>query len=92
MNNWGDKLLGFGLMRLPKEGEEISIPRVCEMVDAFMEKGFTYFDTAWLYCGLISERNLHPVQHCEFFQDRQQTPESNHNDSQKARIPAKTVL
>jgi len=51
MNNWGDKLLGFGLMRLPKEGEEISIPRVCEMVDAFMEKGFTYFDTAYVYPG-----------------------------------------
>ena len=44
--------LGFGLMRLPRiEGEEIDIPQVCDMVDAFLDAGFTYFDTAWGYPG-----------------------------------------
>ena len=26
-----------------------------EMVDIFMQKGFTYFDTAWMYNGFASE-------------------------------------
>lgn len=25
------------------------------MVDTFIERGFTYFDTAWMYCGFNSE-------------------------------------
>lgn len=45
------KKLGFGLMRLPKNGDEIDIPQVKEMVDRFLEAGFTYFDTAWAYPG-----------------------------------------
>lgn len=45
------KKLGFGLMRLPKKGEEIDIDQVKEMVDRFMAEGFTYFDTAWAYTG-----------------------------------------
>ena len=45
------KKLGFGMMRLPKQGEEIDIEQVKAMVDRFMEKGFTYFDTAWAYTG-----------------------------------------
>ncbi|MCR4805299.1 MAG: aldo/keto reductase [Clostridia bacterium] len=43
--------LGFGLMRLPKNGEEFDLPQICEMVDKFLEAGFTYFDTAWAYKG-----------------------------------------
>ena len=43
--------LGFGLMRLPKNGEEIDIEQVKQMVDRFLEAGFTYFDTAWAYPG-----------------------------------------
>ena len=45
--------LGFGLMRLPvKEGtEEFDIEQIKKMVDAFLEAGFTYFDTAWAYPG-----------------------------------------
>lgn len=43
--------LGFGLMRLPKKGEEIDVAQVKEMVDRFMAAGFTYFDTAWAYPG-----------------------------------------
>ncbi|MBQ7926237.1 MAG: aldo/keto reductase [Lachnospiraceae bacterium] len=53
------KKLGFGTMRLPlldaNDGGSIDMERTKEMVDAFLEKGFTYFDTAWMYCGEKSE-------------------------------------
>ncbi|MBQ3379016.1 MAG: aldo/keto reductase [Clostridia bacterium] len=47
------KKLGFGLMRLPvKEGsKEIDVELTKKMADAFLEAGFTYFDTAWAYPG-----------------------------------------
>ena len=45
------KKLGFGLMRLPQRGDVIDIEQVKEMVDLFMDAGFTYFDTAWAYAG-----------------------------------------
>ena len=47
------KKLGFGLMRLPKLGDEttIDLEQVKKMVDLFLSKGFTYFDTAWAYPG-----------------------------------------
>ncbi len=45
------KKLGFGLMRLPMDGDKIDIEQVKQMVDKFMEAGFTYFDTAWAYAG-----------------------------------------
>ena len=47
--------LGFGLMRLPMLGEEIDLEQVKAMVDQFMGKGFTYFDTAYVYHGGLSE-------------------------------------
>ena len=43
--------LGFGLMRLPKKDNEIDIEQFKTMVDLFMEAGFTYFDTAFVYSG-----------------------------------------
>ncbi len=43
--------LGFGLMRLPKRGFAIHTERVKTMVDLFLEAGFTYFDTAYVYPG-----------------------------------------
>jgi predicted aldo/keto reductase-like oxidoreductase len=45
--------LGFGFMRLPKkEGEDaFDMEQVCDMVDCFMDAGFTYFDTAYVYEG-----------------------------------------
>ena len=43
------KKLGFGLMRLPHKDGEIDIEQTKEMVDLFMNKGFTYFDTAYVY-------------------------------------------
>ena len=41
--------LGFGLMRLPKKGLGFDVPQICQMVDAFLEAGGTYFDTAYVY-------------------------------------------
>ena len=53
------KKLGFGLMRLPltdaNDKGSIDIEALKEMVDTFMEQGFTYFDTAWMYCAFKSE-------------------------------------
>ncbi|MBQ7146271.1 MAG: tRNA (adenine(22)-N(1))-methyltransferase TrmK [Lachnospiraceae bacterium] len=44
--------LGFGLMRLPRlEDGSIDIKQSSEMVDLFLEKGGTYFDTAYVYEG-----------------------------------------
>lgn len=50
---------GFGCMRLPK-GEDglVDRARFCEMVDAFMESGLNYFDTAKIYMGGDSEEAL----------------------------------
>ncbi|MBE6929153.1 MAG: aldo/keto reductase [Ruminococcaceae bacterium] len=49
------KKLGFGLMRLPMIDKEVDIEQMKEMVDRFMEAGFTYFDTAYGYIGGKSE-------------------------------------
>lgn len=54
-NNFNFPKLGFGLMRLPQKGDEIDIQRLCDMVDAYMESGMNYFDTAYMYCGGKSE-------------------------------------
>ena len=57
--SFGNKKLGFGLMRLPlldeNDGASIDLELTKKMVDAFIENGFTYFDTAWMYCGFASE-------------------------------------
>ena len=53
------KKLGFGLMRLPlknpNDQSSIDIEEVKRMVDMYMERGFTYFDTAYPYHGGKSE-------------------------------------
>ena len=53
------KKLGFGLMRLPllnpDDGGSIDIEQMKEMVDRFLARGFTYFDTAWMYNDFHSE-------------------------------------
>lgn len=46
---------GFGCMRLPRKGPLIDHKQFKEMVDAFMEAGFNYFDTAHGYMELRSE-------------------------------------
>lgn len=54
------KKLGFGLMRLPSldanDPGKIDMEQTKKMVDTFLERGFTYFDTAWMYCAFQSER------------------------------------
>lgn len=53
------KKLGFGFMRLPiinkEDQSSIDYEQVNKMVDTFMERGFTYFDTAYMYHNFISE-------------------------------------
>ena len=55
MNIFGEntKKLGFGLMRLPlldeNDEKSVDIEQCKKMVDIFMERGFTYFDTAIMY-------------------------------------------
>ena len=53
------KKLGFGMMRLPLTEPEnfsaIDIPQVEKMVDMFIDRGFTYFDTAYMYHNHLSE-------------------------------------
>ncbi|MBP3853187.1 MAG: aldo/keto reductase [Erysipelotrichaceae bacterium] len=54
------KKLGFGLMRLPLNDEantgDIDLEQAKKMVDIYMERGFTYFDTAWMYHSFQSEK------------------------------------
>lgn len=54
-----NKKLGFGLMRMPQtdpnDAAAVDVEQVKQMVDLFMERGFTYFDTAWMYNGFASE-------------------------------------
>jgi hypothetical protein len=57
------KKLGFGFMRLPvieqgSPNSDIDIRTVDEMADVFLERGFTYFDTAYMYHGGKSEAAL----------------------------------
>ncbi len=59
MNFIPDKNFGFGLMRLPlndpSNAADVDMDQLKKMVDLFMENGFTYFDTAWMYNGFKSE-------------------------------------
>ena len=51
--------LGFGMMRLPliepENDRAVDMRQVERMVDAFIERGFTYFDTAYMYHDFTSE-------------------------------------
>ena len=50
--------LGFGLMRLPEKEGKIDIGQVSRMVDAYMQAGMNYFDTAYVYHGGNSEKAI----------------------------------
>lgn len=54
------KKLGFGTMRMPLNTPDcptdVDLAQVCRMVDSFLEQGFTYFDTAYMYHKYESER------------------------------------
>lgn len=47
--------LGFGLMRLPEKDGAPDVEQVKRMIDAYLESGFNYFDTAYVYHGGLSE-------------------------------------
>lgn len=54
-----DKKLGFGFMRMPLTNPDdqtaVDMPQLEKMVDYFLDKGFTYCDTAWMYHDFSSE-------------------------------------
>jgi Predicted oxidoreductases of the aldo/keto reductase family len=56
------KKLGFGFMRLPlkdkNDQKSIDMETLNQMVDTFMERGFTYFDTAYMYHDYQSEKTI----------------------------------
>ena len=52
------KNFGFGCMRLPMKDGEVDREEACRMVDAFLESGFNYFDTAHGYLDGKSELAL----------------------------------
>ncbi|MFX0121821.1 MAG: aldo/keto reductase, partial [Candidatus Hodarchaeota archaeon] len=52
------KLLGFGAMRLPlieNDYGKIDIEEFKKMVDIYIERGYTHFDTSYVYHGGKSE-------------------------------------
>ena len=98
--------LGFGLMRLPETAQSgpfghIDIDTTKQMVDYFLDQGFTYFDTAWMYCGFKSEDaagealvSRHPRDsftlttklHGGFFNNEEQMEEIFRTQLQKTRV------
>ena len=52
------KNFGFGCMRLPMNGDEVNLEETKQMVDAFLDAGFNYFDTAHGYIQGKSETAL----------------------------------
>lgn len=52
------KNFGFGCMRMKMNGSEVDHAEFTRMIDAFMEAGFNYFDTAHVYIDGKSETAL----------------------------------
>lgn len=50
--------LGFGFMRLPKQGEEYDFDTLNQMVDLYMAGGGNYFDTCYTYLEGISDEAI----------------------------------
>ena len=77
------KNFGFGLMRLPTTDPQnagaIDVEQVKKMVDLFIEKGFTYFDTAWMYCGFQSEPTVKEVLTSRYPRDKFTLASKLHN-------------
>ena len=55
----GMKKLGFGCMRLPlldkNDQTSFDTETLNKLVDTFLKKGFSYFDTAYVYHSYMSE-------------------------------------
>ena len=54
-NIFNKKNLGFGCMRLKMDGESVDYAEFSKMIDAFLDAGFNYFDTAHGYIDGKSE-------------------------------------
>lgn len=98
--------LGFGMMRLPELQTfgtygNIDIELTRKMVDYFISEGFTYFDTAWMYCGFKSEdaagealvsrhkRNAFTLAtklHCGFFNNDEEREKVFNTQLEKTRV------
>ena len=61
---------GFGFMRLPQIDGAVDIPETKKMVDAFLEAGFNYFDTAHGYLQGRSETALRECLTSRYPRDR----------------------
>lgn len=59
MFNEVKKNFGFGCMRLPMNGDAVDYAEFNKMIDAFIDNGFNYFDTAHGYLNGKSETALH---------------------------------
>ena len=64
------KNFGFGCMRLPMNGEQVDFEETKRMVDAFLDAGFNYFDTAHGYIQGISETALRECLTSRYPRDR----------------------
>lgn len=62
MEQKGKTDFGFGCMRLPvqqaDQPESFDFEKIQQLFDAFLEKGFTYFDTAYTYHGYHGEEGV----------------------------------
>lgn len=64
------KNFGFGCMRLPMKDNEVDTAEMNRMVDAFIEAGFNYFDTAHGYLQGMSETALKECLTSRYSRDR----------------------
>ncbi len=64
------KNFGFGCMRLPMNGSEVDLAETSRMVDAFLDAGFNYFDTAHGYLQGKSETALRDCLTSRYPRDR----------------------
>ncbi len=59
------KKLGFGTMRMPlmnpDDPASVDTEQVKKMADIFLDRGFTYFDTAYMYHNYASETSVRAV-------------------------------
>lgn len=64
------KKLGFGLMRMPTIGDDVDLEQTAQMVDLFLSRGYTYFDTGYAYHGGQSEPTLKKLVVDKYSRDR----------------------
>ncbi len=65
-----NKNFGFGCMRLPMKDDAVDVAEMTKMVDAFLDNGFNYFDTAQGYLDGKSETALRECLTSRYARDR----------------------